>query len=236
MAPVWYSIYWHFCVYTLLAKLSSQPHSILWNTGNLATEESWTRSNTRTQSAATKRVSEESYPIFTNNNNSTTSKIDHLLSTRSRSPLSIREPTPTMIEPGSGFSTLQSQASSTISTFNSPMPHYQMQDHTPHHQRFMDNTTPSSRPLSDLIIPIATPTSNEFSVYSSSADAACKRSLLEPDVYLELEERNKTILMLTSLLQKVYFDRQAYTKSSKTNLFFFCTIRKRKRWICSRQI
>ncbi|CAO3654692.1 unnamed protein product [Mucor fragilis] len=173
------------------------------------------------QSAATKRVSEESYPIFTNNNNSTTSKIDHLLSTRSRSPLSIREPTPTMIEPGSGFSTLQSQASSTISTFNSPMPHYQMQDHTPHHQRFMDNTTSSSRPLSDLIIPIATPTSNEFSVYSSSADAACKRSLLEPDVYLELEERNKTILMLTSLLQKVYFDRQAYTKSSKTNLFFF---------------
>ncbi|KAL7315788.1 hypothetical protein PS15m_004963 [Mucor circinelloides] len=163
------------------------------------------------QSAATKRMSEEMYPIFTNNNNSsssatttttTTSKIDHLLSSRSRSPLSIREPTPAMIEPGSGFSTLQSQASSTISTFNSPMPHYQMQDHTPHHQRLMDNATPSSRPLSDLIIPIAAPTSKELSIYPTSADAAYKRSSLEPDIYLELEERNKTILMLTSLLQK----------------------------------
>ncbi|GAN09109.1 hypothetical protein MAM1_0244d08631 [Mucor ambiguus] len=157
------------------------------------------------QSAATKRVSEELYPIFTNNNNSspsTTSKIDHLLSSRSRSPLSIREPTPAMIEPGSGFSTLQSQASSTISTFNSPMPHYQMQDHVPHHQRLMDNATPSPRPLSDLIIPIATPSSKEFSVYSTSADAAYKRSLLESDIHMELEERNKTILMLTSLLQK----------------------------------
>ncbi|KAL9558817.1 hypothetical protein MBANPS3_000717 [Mucor bainieri] len=159
------------------------------------------------QSAATKRVSEELYPIFTNNNNSnpgtSTSKIDYLLSSRSRSPLSIREPTPTMIEPGSGFSTLQSQASSTISTFNSPLPHYQLQDHTPpHHQRLMDNATPSSRPLSDLIIPIATPNSKEFSVYSTSADAAYKRSSLGSDIHLELEERNKTILMLTSLLQK----------------------------------
>ncbi|KAG2196678.1 hypothetical protein INT46_002638, partial [Mucor plumbeus] len=157
------------------------------------------------QSAATKRVSEDLNPIFTNNNNnnnSSTSKIDYLLSSRSRSPLSIREPTPTMIEPGSGFSTLQSQASSTISTFNSPMPHYQMQDHTPHHQRLIDgSTSPPSRPLSDLIIPIATP-NKESNIYSTSADAAYKRSALESDIYLELEDRNKTVLMLTSLLQK----------------------------------
>jgi hypothetical protein len=110
-----------------------------------------------------------------------------------------------MIEPGSGFSTLQSQASSTISTFNSPMPHYQMQDHTPHHQRLIDgSTSPSSRPLSDLIIPIATP-NKESNIYSTSADAAYKRSALESDIYLELEDRNKTVLMLTSLLQKVFF-------------------------------
>ena len=128
-----------------------------------------------------------------------------MLSSRSRSPLSIREPTPTMIEPGSGFSTLQSQASSTISTFNSPMPHYQMQDHTPHHQRLIDgSTSPPSRPLSDLIIPIATP-NKESNIYSTSADAAYKRSALESDIYLELEDRNKTVLMLTSLLQKVFF-------------------------------
>lgn len=175
------------------------------------------------------------YPIFTNNNNSsssatTTSKIDHLLSSRSRSPLSIREPTPAMIEPGSGFSTLQSQASSTISTFNSPMPHYQMQDHTPHHQRLMDNATPSSRPLSDLIIPIAAPTSKDLSIYSTSADAAYKRSSLESDIYLELEERNKTILMLTSLLQKVCFKVQCVCMYM-TN----CWYRKRKRLICSKQ-
>lgn len=180
------------------------------------------------------------YPIFTNNNNSsssattttTTSKIDHLLSSRSRSPLSIREPTPAMIEPGSGFSTLQSQASSTISTFNSPMPHYQMQDHTPHHQRLMDNATPSSRPLSDLIIPIAAPTSKELSIYPTSADAAYKRSSLEPDIYLELEERNKTILMLTSLLQKVCF----YSVCMCVCMYMAnCCYRKRKRLICSKQ-
>lgn len=178
------------------------------------------------------------YPIFTNNNNSsssattTTSKIDHLLSSRSRSPLSIREPTPAMIEPGSGFSTLQSQASSTISTFNSPMPHYQMQDHTPHHQRLMDNATPSSRPLSDLIIPIAAPTSKDLSIYSTSADAAYKRTSLESDIYLELEERNKTILMLTSLLQKVCSKYSVCVCMYMTNC---CCYRKRKRLICSKQ-
>lgn len=40
---------------------------------------------------------------------------------RSRSPLSIREPTPAMIEPGSGFSTVNSRYSS-ISTLGSQRP------------------------------------------------------------------------------------------------------------------
>jgi hypothetical protein len=50
-------------------------------------------------------------------------KSDYALGSRSRSPLSTREPTPAMIEPGSGFSTVNSRYSSisTISSHRSAM-------------------------------------------------------------------------------------------------------------------
>ncbi|KAI8644219.1 hypothetical protein BD408DRAFT_430639 [Parasitella parasitica] len=149
------------------------------------------------QSVATnKRVPERSHFIFTNNNN----KFDHLQSSRSRSPLSVREPTPAMTEPGSGFSTLQSQASSTISTLDNFVPHYQLQEQGPYHQRLVNNTrAPSLRPLSDMIIPIAAKSTKELNLHSTSADsAACNKSFSES----ELEERNKTVRILTCLLQK----------------------------------
>lgn len=71
-----------------------------------------------------------------------------------------------------------------------------------------ENGTP--RPVSDLIIPVATPNASDtlMKYYSTSADTISKRSSSyfpdnsKNDLYLELEEKNKTVLMLTSLLQK----------------------------------
>ncbi|KAG2237280.1 hypothetical protein INT48_009013 [Thamnidium elegans] len=134
------------------------------------------------QSAATKRSEEPQRPEYTN---------------RSRSPLSIREPTPAMIEPGSGFSTVNSRYSS-ISTLGSQRS-----------SLFLDRDRfDSPRPVSDLLIPIATPNSGEnvMKYYSTSADSFTKRPMYfmeeKSDLYRELEEKNKTVLMLTSLLQK----------------------------------
>lgn len=66
--------------------------------------------------------------------------------------------------------------------------------------------------MSDLLIPIATPNSNDnmMKYYSTSADSFTKRSSYFMDdkneLYMELEDKNKTVLMLTSLLQKVNFN------------------------------
>ncbi|CEP12495.1 hypothetical protein [Parasitella parasitica] len=136
--------------------------------------------------APNKRASEGSNTIFTNNNN----KFDRLQSSRSRSPLSIGEPTPAMSESGSGFSTLHSQASSTISTFENFFSHYRIQERGPCGQKLLDSAAITFvRPLSDPVIPITT-------------QGTYKNSFLQSDTHLELEEKNKTLTMLTCLLQK----------------------------------
>ncbi|KAI9486944.1 MAG: hypothetical protein EXX96DRAFT_60447 [Benjaminiella poitrasii] len=139
------------------------------------------------QSAADKRLSEELSFSFTNNYSG---KLDD--DGRSSS---LREPTPMMIEPGSEFSTIHSQ--STISTLPSSQ------------SKHLDNNTPpyTNRPLSDLIIPITTISSlGESPNYSTSSSNVIsdniKTTSFKPDIYLELEEKNKMISMLTSLVQK----------------------------------
>ncbi|KAI7899300.1 uncharacterized protein BX663DRAFT_522127 [Cokeromyces recurvatus] len=120
---------------------------------------------------------------------------------------SLREPTPAMIGPGSEFSTIHSQQStSTISTFNhqrlSPLSRNKILDH---------HSLPSfiNRPsLSDLTIPITTVSSSlddyqhNVSTYIGSDTAADNKKPFESDLYLKLEEKNKTILVLTELVQK----------------------------------
>lgn len=55
------------------------------------------------------------------------------------------------------------------------------------------------------MIPIAAPNDNKY--YSNSADSFAKRTSYYVDdkneLYRELDDKNKTILILTSLLQKV---------------------------------
>ncbi|RCI00211.1 hypothetical protein CU098_010863, partial [Rhizopus stolonifer] len=154
------------------------------------------------ESAATKKTFEELGSAFHYNN---LTKLDCMLTSRSRSPLSMHEPTPTMTESGSGYSTLNSRCSSTLSTFNninhSPLtPYSASTEQPPMHHRLIENAI-SNRPTSDLIIPIATPTNGEGNFYSNENFSSNKTSC-EASVYLELEEKNKTILFLSSLLQK----------------------------------
>ncbi|KAL4210523.1 hypothetical protein AB4K20DRAFT_1901003 [Rhizopus microsporus] len=104
---------------------------------------------------------------------------------------SSREPTPVMTE--SGESSINSRQS-TLSTMNSQRSLYQQMFDTP--------PTPvlKARPASDLLIPIAAPDdSQQMHVRFFSG---FKKPVSDTELHIELEEKNRTIIMLNSLLQK----------------------------------
>ncbi|OBZ86752.1 hypothetical protein A0J61_05197 [Choanephora cucurbitarum] len=128
-------------------------------------------------------------------------RLNSMLTKRSKLPLSFRESTLSMSENESDFSTLDSRHNSTLSTVNNDYSHpyaRNLSEHSSLPRRLIESLL--ARPVSDVIIPIA-PAINGSGFYANDSYFHHRPSC-DTNIYMELEAKQKAVRYLSSQLEK----------------------------------
>ncbi|KAI8334533.1 hypothetical protein EDC96DRAFT_525441 [Choanephora cucurbitarum] len=128
-------------------------------------------------------------------------RLDSMLTKRSKMPLIFHESTLSMSENESDFSTLDSRHNSTLSTVNNDYSHpyaRNLSEHSSLPRRLIESLP--ARPVSDVIIPIA-PAINGSGFYANDSYFHHRPSY-DTNIYMELEAKQKAVRYLNSQLEK----------------------------------